>query len=85
MYQIIIDKIAAKSLKNLPKPDQKKIIAAINDLSQNPRPLGAKTLQGNWKGFCRIRIGNYRVIYDIDDEIITIYVLKIAHRKDIYE
>ncbi|HEV2613586.1 MAG TPA: type II toxin-antitoxin system RelE/ParE family toxin [Gammaproteobacteria bacterium] len=81
-YQINIEKTAAKSLQKIPKSDQAKIINAIQPLAHNPRPSGCKKLVGRdgW----RIRIGNYRVIYEINDGQLRILIIEIGHRKEIY-
>ena len=83
-YEIIIDKEAIKALKKLPKQVQARITKKIEDLKENPRPEGAKALQGGLNGLYRIRIGDYRVIYKVENEVVIIYVLKIAHRKSVY-
>ncbi|NDP26740.1 MAG: type II toxin-antitoxin system RelE/ParE family toxin [Flavobacterium sp.] len=59
------------------------ILSAIGKLSDNPRPQGYKKLKGR-KGY-RIRVGNYRVIYEIFDEVLLIDVIDLGHRKEIYE
>jgi mRNA interferase RelE/StbE len=58
------------------------ILIAIKDLAQTPRPQGYKKLKGR-SGY-RIRVGDYRVIYEIEDEILIIQVVDVGHRKDIY-
>jgi len=59
------------------------ILIAIENLAKNPRPQGYKKLKGR-EGY-RIRVGNYRIIYEIFDEILLIDVIDLGHRKDIYE
>ena len=81
-YEIAIETSALKSLKKIPLIDRRKIIKAIENLALHPRPVGAKKLSGR-EGW-RIRIGSYRVIYEIKDRICYILVLDIDHRKDIY-
>ncbi len=83
-YEIIVSKSAARELSKLPKQINNRLIKTILTLSANPRPNGAQKLRGgtdNW----RIRIGDYRVIYAIDDEIMVVDVRKVGNRKDIYE
>ncbi|MCB0495419.1 MAG: type II toxin-antitoxin system RelE/ParE family toxin [Cyclobacteriaceae bacterium] len=83
-YKVVVSKSAAKELSKLPKTANNKIIKSIIGLADNPRPGGAIKLKGrseNW----RIRIGNYRVVYAIDDEIHIVDVRRVGHRKDIYE
>ena len=81
-YLIEIEKSALKSLKKIPANDKNKLIEAIEKLAFNPRPKNSKKLSGRdgW----RIRVGDYRVIYEIKDKICYILVLDIDHRKDIY-
>lgn len=81
-YKIEIKKSAVKELNNLPNNDLKKIIRKIQDLTNNPRPGGCKKLSGEEK--YRIRSGNYRILYTIEDDVLIIYVIKIGHRKDVY-
>ncbi len=82
-YNIQIKKSAAKELSKLPKNDLKRIVKNIQDLSTDPRPDGCKKLSKDEK--YRIRIGNYRVLYSIEDDILVIYVVKVGHRKDLYK
>lgn len=83
MYQLIIDKYAQKQLGKIPPPHFNRIVKAIQDLANNPRPVGYRKLTGR-SGY-RIRIGNYRVVYNIEDKILTVFVIDIEHRKDIYD
>ena len=83
MYKIQILKSADKTLKNVAQKDRVKIVEHISQLADNPRPLGCKKLKGT--EFYRIRIGDYRVIYKIEDDILLILVIRIGHRKDIYK
>ena len=85
MYKIIIRESAFKQLKKIQKPDAKRIESAINALSEIPRPIGFKKLKGFYEDLYRIRIGDYRVIYTIEDKIQVIDVRQIGHRKDIYK
>ena len=82
-YKIEIKKSAAKELSRLQKKDLTKIVDKIQLLSDNPRPEGCKKLTGDEK--YRIRIGNYRVLYSIEDDILIVYVVKVGHRKEIYK
>ncbi len=83
-YEITFTATAIKALKKIPKTEQKRIIKAIQKLANNPRSAGTKKLQAETDLY-RIRIGQYRVIYSIDDGNITLLVVKIGHRKDIYK
>ncbi len=81
-YEISILRRAQKELAKLPQRDYQKVFDAISSLTSNPRPTGCKKLKGRpaW----RIRIGVYRVIYEISDQKLIIIVVDVGHRKDIY-
>lgn len=83
-YRIIISKRALKELEPIPSKSSSQIISTINNLSFEPRPTGCKKLKGQKEYFWRIRVGNYRIIYVIEDVIKIIEIRRIAHRKDIY-
>jgi mRNA interferase RelE/StbE len=82
-YRVEINKKARKSLDKLSDFIVAPVLSAINDLAENPRPQGCKKLKGR-KGY-RIRVGDYRVIYEIFDHILLIEVVDLGHRKDIYD
>ena len=83
-YRISIRKAALKELEVLPLKESRKVSAAIDSLAENPRPSGCKKLKGEQEYIWRIRVGDYRVLYKIDDEILVVEVGKIGNRKDIY-
>jgi mRNA interferase RelE/StbE len=82
-YKLFIEKAVYKQLKNIPEKDYQKITASIGALANNPRPPGCKKLKGR-PGY-RIREGNFRVIYEINDKILTVTVIVAGDRKEIYE
>lgn len=82
IYQIFIEKSAQKKLSIIPEPFQDKIIAEIGLLADNPRPFGCKKLTG--RNAWRIRIGKYRVIYEINEKDKSVLIVTLGHRKDIY-
>lgn len=82
-YRIEIVQSVLKTLLKLPKKDNQRIIDTISRLSTEPFPPQCKKLRGEQNSF-RIRVGNYRIIYEIFHERLVITVLKIGHRKDIY-
>ncbi len=84
MYSIYFRKSARKELEQLPKTVVKNLIPIIDGLAKNPRPTNSKKLIGQEENLWRIRYGNYRVIYLIDDEIQIIDIRRIRHRKDVY-
>lgn len=81
-YRIEIKRSAAKELGKIRKEDRERIIERIRELAVDPRPPGAKRLSGESK--YRVRQGDYRVLYEIHDEVVTVIVVKIAHRRDVY-
>ena len=86
VWTIEITRTAEKQIKKLDAPAQKSIVRFLRDRLksvENPRQWG-KPLRGNKKGLWRYRVGDYRLICDIQDERITVLVLEVAHRKDIY-
>ena len=85
MYQITFTRSASKDLEKLSKPLIKKISAAIDSLILDPRPQGSKKLKGSTENIWRIRIGDYRIIYVIEDQIQIIDIRRIRHRKDVYK
>lgn len=82
-YSIEIKKSAVKEIKNLPAKDLKKVLTRIESLAQNPRPAESIKLSGEEK--YRLRCGNYRILYLIEEMVLIIYVVKIGHRKDVYQ
>lgn len=82
-YKIEITQSAEKTLNHLPKEVLKRILEKILELSANPFPLGCRKLSSEEHTY-RVRTGSYRVIYDIHKKVITIRILKIGHRKDVY-
>ncbi len=83
MYKLRIEKAVQKALEKINEPYYSKIKAAILSLAKNPRPAGYKKLKSR-DGF-RIRVADYRIIYDIFDDILQVDVIDLGHRKDIYE
>lgn len=84
MYKVIVSKTASRELADLPSQAVNRIVPAIKKLGEDPRPAGCKKLKGGQDAW-RIRIGDYRVIYIIDDVIRIVDVRSVGHRKDIYE
>jgi len=83
-FSIQISSKAKKDLKKISSPAQKKIIRAIQDLKINQRPQQFKPLVRHEIAQCRLRIGDYRVLYDIYEFKKTVLILRIGHRRDIY-
>jgi mRNA interferase RelE/StbE len=83
-YKISISLSAEKKLKKIPKKDLKKVIEKIQSLSITPFPQGCRKLSGE-ENIYRVRQGNYRVIYEVENKQLVILILKIGHRKDVYQ
>lgn len=81
-YKIVIKRSVAKDLRPIPNKDVRRILNRIEQLANNSRPYDAKQLAGDIKH--RIWQGNYRILYTIEDEIVTVTVVKIGHRRDVY-
>ena len=83
-YKIIVTRSAQKELNSLSTQISSRIESKINSLVNNPRPSGCRKLKGRLNRW-RIRVGDYRVIYSIDDKNLTIKILEVGHRREIYE
>ena len=81
-YKIVLRKSVAKDLKGIPKKDARRIVAAIKALGDDPRPPGAKKLSGQER--YRIRQGNYRILYSIEDDVLIVTIVRIGNRRDVY-
>ena len=84
-YTIVFSKPATKDLRNLPNAELQKIYSKIKLLEEDPRPDGCKKLSGEKEDLWRIRIGDYRVIYSIDDKVTIVDIRRIGHRREIYD
>ena len=83
-YAVEIKPSARKELDALPDHVLSRVIRKIQSLSDNPRPAGCKKLKG-YKDLWRIRIGDWRVVYIIDDAVRVVSVTRVAHRREVYE
>ena len=81
-YSILIKKSAAKELEELPKKDLVKVLVRIEGLADDPRPPGAEKLAG--LELYRVRQGSYRIVYSIEDRVLTVWVVKVGHRREVY-
>jgi len=82
-YKIAFSPRADRQFRDLPQKVQARLKPRIDALTNNPRPRGVEKLQGE-DNFYRIRIGDYRIIYQVQDKILLILVVKIGHRRDVY-
>ncbi|MBZ5546291.1 MAG: type II toxin-antitoxin system RelE/ParE family toxin [Acidobacteriia bacterium] len=83
-YRVLIDPRAARELEALPKPVVTRIDAFILSLATNPRPPGTKRLKGKLKEGWRVRVGEYRILYRIDDEKSEVRIFEVGHRREVY-
>ena len=83
-YEIVFTKSALKELVSLPDHEVKRIVDKIDLLAIDPRPHGSIKLKGLDNEFWRIRVGQYRVVYSIEDIIKVVEIIAVGHRKDIY-
>ena len=81
-YRVEIKKSAVKEINSLPRRDLRNILDKIAALSDNPRPHDCKKLSAQEK--YRVRCGDYRILYFIEDVILIVNIVKVAHRKDAY-
>lgn len=81
-YSILFRESARKDLFSIPSKDLKRIMERIGSLAGNPRPMGCEKLTAQEK--YRIRQGVYRIIYSIQDTELTVWVIKIGHRREVY-
>jgi mRNA interferase RelE/StbE len=82
MYRVDIERRALKDTKRFPRQDKQRIVEAIDSLSEDPRPHGCRPVRAAPHGTYRIRVGNYRVIYIVDDNEQTVTVARIARRDE---
>ena len=83
-YKILVKPSASKEIDAVgQKKDRQRIVLRIQSLGENPRPLGCEKLAGHLDRY-RVREGNYRILYSIDDEKLLVDVVKVGHRKDVY-
>ena len=81
-YSVAIKRSAAKELEDVPRKDRQKLITKIQALAINPRPEGSEKLAGQDR--YRIRQGDYRVLYEVDDAVVVVTVIRVAHRREAY-
>jgi len=82
-YEVVLSRNALKFLKKLPPTDRERIKEALLKLSQNPWFTQYKKLRGY--PFYRIRVGNYRIIYSVEEDSKTVYVVRIGRRENVYD
>ena len=83
MFEIVLERAAERDLRRLSEEVHDRAIDAISSLASNPRPAGAKKLAGT-KNDWRLRVGDYRVLYEIADTIRVVRVYRVRHRREVY-
>ena len=81
-YRLQIKQSAARELEAVPLKDRRRIVRRVTALAKDPRPPGCEKLSGQEK--YRVRQGDYRIVFAIDDEELNVVVVKIGHRRDVY-
>ena len=82
-YEVVLLRSAARELTDLPAEVQRRVTRAIDGLVDDPRPRGSKPLVGG-DGTWRVRVGDYRILYRVDDDRVEVLVIRIRHRSDAY-
>lgn len=82
-YEVRIAKRAAKSLVSVERRDQQRIRAAIELLAEDPRPPACVAMRGEHSVY-RVRVGDYRIVYEVRDEVLLIQVVRVGHRREVY-
>ena len=83
-FRIEVRPAARRDLKKLDKRVLRKIDAAILLLRENPRPPKADALKGKWRGYLRVRVGDYRIIYCVQDDRLVVCVVRVRKRDEVY-
>ena len=83
MYRIEFTSAAARQVRKLERPVRTRLLNAIETLARSPRLDGVKKLASTENAW-RIRVGDYRIIYSIEDEVLVVTVVRVAHRREVY-
>ena len=83
MYEVYVEKAVENDLNRLPITTFQRIIFHIRSLAENPRPSGCRKLAGS-KNDWRIRIGDFRVLYEIDEKAKAVKIMRVRHRREVY-
>jgi mRNA interferase RelE/StbE len=84
MHEVVLAAQAERDLKRLPAVLFRRVIAAVRALGATPRPPGARKFHGSGRDDCRIRVGDYRVLYEVDDTAGTVRIMRVRHRREAY-
>jgi mRNA interferase RelE/StbE len=83
VYEVLLERRAERDIKRLPKEIFDRLIPHLKALSENPKPSGCRKISGSRSDW-RIRIGDYRVIYEVNEQEHAVKVMRIRHRKNVY-
>ena len=83
MYEVHLENAAQRDLKKLTAEVYHRIVSHLKELKSNPRPSGSRKITGS-KNDWRVRVGDYRILYEIDDKLRKVNVMKIRHRREVY-
>lgn len=83
MYEVLLERRAERDLRQLPPKEFHRIIREMNALAKDPRPPGSHKIAGSKRDW-RIRVGNYRVVYEIDEKAKAVRVMRVRHRREVY-
>ena len=82
-YRVEINRSAVRDIAALPEKMRVRVVSAVDSLAANPRPHGVTSMKGQC-GQYRIRVGDYRVIYEVKDMVLVVTVIRVGHRREIY-
>lgn len=82
-YRVEVARRAVKAVAALPRPEQRRVQAAIDLLAETPRPPGCVAMAGERSTY-RVRVGSYRIVYEVHDQILLIQVVRVGHRREVY-
>jgi len=83
VYEVYIERAAERDLRRLARDDVRRVIAHVKALAEDPRPSGSRKISGS-KNDWRIRVGNYRILYEFDRRAKLVRVMRVAHRREVY-
>ena len=84
VYRVELARRAVRALAALPRQEQLRVRAAVDLLATQPRPPGAMKLTGERRAY-RVRVGDYRIVYEVFDDRLVVQVVRISHRRDVYK
>jgi mRNA interferase RelE/StbE len=83
LYAVSFRRSAEKDLRRLDVATQQRVLRATSGLAREPRPVGCRKLHGSDNGF-RIRVGDYRIVYTVDDAVLVVAIERVRHRREVY-